>query len=122
MTLENVKLFRDTYFKGCDNISVMINENYNFDSREAFLVWDDDKELLKVIGPNSELAMVNAPNRRLEVFCIPYDQIVWIKSVPNSDDIATLLTNMNVTGKMAEYITTKAKQLSNIDTFCGGEY
>lgn len=117
MTLDEVVTFRDAYFKGCDNLTIMTDENYNFDSREAFLVWDDANSCVKVFGPNKNTHFVNQPNRRIEVFVIPYDRIVWINSIPDTTKLDELLSQMAIPAEEAKRIKDRVERLEDIESF-----
>lgn len=121
MTLAEIQLVRDGYLKSCKNLTVTVDENMTFDNREAFMIWDDADLMLKIIGPNHNYTFINAPERRIEVYCIPYDRIIWINSVPDTRNIDTLLADMKITGDTAEVIKTRVSQLSDINSFMVGD-
>lgn len=67
--------------------TVKTDENLNYSTRSEFLSWNDDKELLTILGPNQETAEVADPNKRGSLISVQYSRIVSIKAIPNLSNI-----------------------------------
>lgn len=118
MTLNNVKLYRDQYLKSCSWLTVTTDENMTFDSREAFLIWQDDKETLIVIGPNKNLGQVMHANRRGETYCIPYDRILYLNAVPDLSKLDVLFTDMGITdADLVDKVKKAFENITNVEAF-----
>ena len=79
-----------------DYIKVLIDENYNFTTRDSFLDWDDAAELLTVIMPTKNTQMTATKSHRVEIQVFEYDRIISLSTVPKSLDnswIAGIIKN-----------------------------
>lgn len=99
-----------------DYIKVLIDENYNFTTRDSFFDWDDAAELLTVIIPNNNVQMTATKSHRAEIQVFEYDRIISLSTVPKSLDNSWVDGIIKDT-KQAETIKNRIKIMTNDEYF-----
>ena len=120
MTKEIVIATRDKFKEaGLDIVSIMLDENVNFSSRDSFLLWDDANGLLTIITTYQDTMMSANKSRRGEIVVTGYDSIVTISAVPDLDKIDTWLPAVakGVTDVDGDKIKNSFKQITDSKYF-----
>lgn len=77
-SLAQVKAMREA-LNGCTDYRVVVDaKETTIDSRNAFLIWDDDNQILHAIVSNAE--MYTTPDAQFKILSIAYQKICSILS------------------------------------------
>lgn len=98
------------------SITVIIDENYNFSDRSNYLIWDDDKEILTVIGPN-KMSSANADDNRGEIRVVGYDNIVTLHMVPDLAKIDEWIGEITTDSDLSTSIKNSFKRITSDKNF-----
>lgn len=98
------------------SIAVVIDENYTFSDRAAFLIWDDSAETLTVIGPNKTQS-ASADDNRGQIYVFDYDAIVTIYTIPDLTKIDSWLGQFTTDTELASTIKNSFKKITNDKNF-----
>lgn len=99
-------------------IGIMTDENVNFNSRDSYLLWNDDEELLLIINPQQNTIESSDKKYRGELIVTEYDKIVYMSAIPDLSKIDTWLPEF-VKGTDADInrIKNSFKQITNDDYY-----
>lgn len=99
-----------------EHITVVDENNFMFSDRANFLIWDDDLEILTIIGPNS-ISSANADDNRGEIRVIGFDNIKAICIVPDLVKIDEWIGKITSDPDLSKSIKNSFKRITSNKEF-----
>lgn len=110
MTEENVKFVRDQVFKSYypnKGIELRLDNNFIIQERSQFVIWDDERNLIFVVGRNNDIATQR--HQPFKMMVQDFDQIQDMRCLLTVDEFRTVARNA---GFSEDQITNMQHKLS----------
>ena len=103
MEAKQVIRIRDTY--GNDNLTVVCDNVYYFNTRVDNIIWDDANEMLYAVRGNEDYH--SNDTRPIKIEAVPYEQIQYMNCTNNRADAKKIMLALGYTADQADKIILK---------------